>query len=101
MNIEEKHLEKAILKAGKKLVHFHACGSDRGTPGNDHTDWDSIFHALKLIDYKGHIAIESFTGDVKVIAKAAAIWRKIESSNNEIAQKGAVFLRQQIDKNFG
>ena len=101
MNIEEKHLGKAILQAGKKLVHFHACGSDRGTPGNDHTDWESIFQAFKKINYKGHMAIESFTGDVKVIAKAAAIWRKIESSNNEIAQKGAAFLHQQINKAFG
>jgi D-psicose/D-tagatose/L-ribulose 3-epimerase len=101
MNIEEKHSGESILKAGEKLVHFHACGSDRGTPGSDHTDWESIFQALKKINYKGNIAIESFTQDVKVIAKAAAIWRKIESSNNDIAQKGAAFLKQQINKTFG
>ena len=39
MNIEEKNQAKAIRKAGKLLGHFHACGSDRGTPGNDHIDW--------------------------------------------------------------
>ena len=38
MNIEEKNQAAAILKAGKHLAHFHACGSDRGTPGNDHID---------------------------------------------------------------
>ena len=101
MNIEEKHSGESILKAGEKLVHFHACGSDRGTPGSDHTDWESIFQALNKINYKGNIAIESFTQDVKVIAKAAAIWRKIESSNNDIAQKGAAFLREQINKTYG
>jgi D-psicose/D-tagatose/L-ribulose 3-epimerase len=39
MNIEEKNQAAAIRKAGKLLGHFHACGSDRGTPGNDHIDW--------------------------------------------------------------
>ena len=39
MNIEEKNQGQAIRKAGKLLGHFHACGSDRGTPGNDHIDW--------------------------------------------------------------
>src|SRR5678815_4218123 len=36
MNIEEKEQGAAIRKAGKLLGHFHACGSDRGTPGHDH-----------------------------------------------------------------
>ena len=39
MNIEEKNQAAAIRKAGKKLGHFHACGSERGTPGGDHIDW--------------------------------------------------------------
>jgi D-psicose/D-tagatose/L-ribulose 3-epimerase len=96
MNIEEKYLGDAILKAGEKLGHFHACGSDRGTPGNDHTDWASIFRAFKEINYQGNIAIESFTKDVTLIAKAASIWRSIEKSNEEIAEKGVQFLRQQL-----
>ena len=78
MNIEEKFQAPAIRKAGKLLGHFHACGSDRGTPGGDHTDWPSIAKALKDIGYQGDVVIESFTSDVKVIARAAAIWRQIE-----------------------
>ncbi|PYV13652.1 MAG: xylose isomerase, partial [Acidobacteria bacterium] len=42
MNIEEKDPAAAIRRAGKLLGHFHACGSDRGTPGNDHIDWPRI-----------------------------------------------------------
>ena len=76
MNIEEKNQAAAILKAGKHLAHFHACGSDRGTPGGDHIDWKPIVAALKKIRYKGDVVIRSFTTDVKVIARAAAIWRK-------------------------
>lgn len=96
MNIEEKDQAAAIRKAGKRLGHFHACGSDRGTPGNDHIDWKPIARALKDIHYEGDVVIESFTTDVKVIARAAAIWRRIEPTQNEIAVKGAKFLRQAL-----
>lgn len=96
MNIEEKFLGKAIRKAGKHLKHFHACGSDRGTPGNDHTDWDGIAAALKAVRYNGDVVIESFTQDVVVIARAAAIWRQIEPSQADIAAKGVKFLKKTL-----
>ena len=38
--------------------------------------------------------IESFTTDVKVIARAAAIWRQIEPSRDDIAAKGVKFLKK-------
>ena len=94
MNIEEKDQAAAILKAGKLLGHFHACGSDRGTPGGDHIAWPAIVKALKAVGYKGDVVIESFTTDVKVIARAAAIWRRIEPRRNDIAVKGLAFLRK-------
>ena len=94
MNIEEKDQAAAIRKAGKLLGHFHACGSDRGTPGVDHIAWPSIVKALKSVGYKGDVVIESFTTDVKVIARAAAIWRKIEPRRNDIAVKGLAFLKR-------
>jgi D-psicose/D-tagatose/L-ribulose 3-epimerase len=99
MNIEEKNQAKAIKKAGKLLGHFHACGSDRGTPGNDHIAWPEIVKALKSIKYEGDVVIESFTTDVKVIARAAAIWRQIEPSNQEIAVKGVKFLKKAFGVN--
>lgn len=94
MNIEEKDQAAAIRKAGKKLGHFHACGSDRGTPGGDHIAWTKIVQALREIGYDKDVVIESFTTDVKVIARAAAIWRRIEPTRDEIAVKGLTFLRQ-------
>jgi D-psicose/D-tagatose/L-ribulose 3-epimerase len=93
MNIEEKNQAAAIRKAGPRLGHFHACGSDRGTPGSDHIDWPGIAAALREIGYDKDVVIESFTKDVKVIARAAAIWRQIEPTREEIAVKGLRFLR--------
>jgi D-psicose/D-tagatose/L-ribulose 3-epimerase len=94
MNIEQKNQGDSIRKAGKLLAHFHACGSDRGTPGNDHIDWKPIAKALKDIKYNGDVVIESFTTDVKVIARAAAIWRRMEPTRDEIATKGIKFLKK-------
>jgi len=96
MNIEQKNQGDSIRKAGKLLAHFHACGSDRGTPGNDHIDWKPIAKALKDIKYKGDVVIESFTTDVKVIARAAAIWRRMEPTRDEIATKGIKFLKKAL-----
>jgi D-psicose/D-tagatose/L-ribulose 3-epimerase len=98
MNIEEKNQAAAIRKAGKHLGHFHACGSDRGTPGGDHIEWKPIVKALNDVGYKGDVVIESFTTDVKVIARAAAIWRRIEPTRNEIAVKGLANLKKLFKK---
>lgn len=98
MNIEEKNQAEAIIKVGKHLGHFHACGSDRGTPGGDHIDWKPIVAALKQIGYEGDVVIESFTTDVKVIARAAAIWRKIEPKRDDIAVKGLANLKKFFKK---
>ena len=96
MNIEEKNPADAIRRAGKHVGHFHASASDRGTPGNDHIDWRETARALKDIRYDGAVVIESFTQDVKVIARAAAIWRKIEPNRDDIARKGLAFLKKTL-----
>ncbi|HMP84936.1 MAG TPA: sugar phosphate isomerase/epimerase [Verrucomicrobiota bacterium] len=94
MNIEEKNPADAIRRAGRHVGHIHASASDRGTPGNDHVDWAGIARALRDIRYNGTVVIESFTTDVKVIARAAAIWRKIEPSRDRIAADGLLFLKK-------
>ena len=96
MNIEEKDPAAAIRRAGKLLGHFHACGSDRGTPGNDHIDWPRIAAALKAVHYDRDVVIESFTPDVQVIARAAAIWRNMEANKQDIAVKGVRFLKRTL-----
>jgi len=96
MNIEEKNPAASIRRAGRHVGHIHASASDRGTPGNDNVDWPEIAKALKAIRYKGAVVIESFTQDVKVIARAAAIWRKIEPRRDDIASKGLLFLKKTL-----
>jgi D-psicose/D-tagatose/L-ribulose 3-epimerase len=98
MNIEEKDPYQAILNAGSKLGHFHACGSDRGTPGGDQINWNKISSALHQINYDGDVVIESFIPDIEMIAKAASIWRQFEPSQEDIAIKGLKFLKSCLIK---
>lgn len=93
MNIEEQSLGDAIRAVGPRLSHFHACENDRGAPGSGHVPWDDVAAALRDIGYDGGVVIESFTSDVKTIARAAAIWRPLASSQDALAADGLAFLQ--------
>jgi len=93
-NIEEKSLGKAIELAGKRMIHIHANENDRGTPGTGHVAWVEIAAALKKIKYDGPLVIESFSTSVKEIARAAAVWRPLAPSSDELAIKGLAFLKK-------
>jgi len=94
MNIEEKSLGDAIRLAGSRMVHFHACENDRGAPGSGNVTWDAVAQALRDVNYDGPVVIESFTSKVKSIARAAAIWRSFEPSQDALAQNGLMFLKR-------
>jgi D-psicose/D-tagatose/L-ribulose 3-epimerase len=93
MNIEEKSLGAAIRTTGSRLCHFHACENDRGAPGSGNVTWDQVKAALADIGYDGPVVIESFTDKVRSIARAAAIWRAFEPSQDALAQNGLRFLK--------
>jgi D-psicose/D-tagatose/L-ribulose 3-epimerase len=94
MNIEEKSLGVAIRATGSRLAHFHSCENDRGAPGSGNVTWDEVAQALRDIHYDGPLVIESFTSKVKTIARAAAIWRSFEPSQDALAENGLKFLKQ-------
>jgi D-psicose/D-tagatose/L-ribulose 3-epimerase len=92
-NIEEKSLGKAIELSGNRLVHVHANENDRGTPGSGHVAWKEVAAALKKVGFDGSLVIESFSTSVKEIARAAAVWRPLAPSTDELAVKGLAFLK--------
>jgi D-psicose/D-tagatose/L-ribulose 3-epimerase len=93
MHLEEKDSAKAIRKASDKIFHFHACENDRGVPGTGQVHWPEIGQALKDVNYPGPVVIESFTSQVKEIARAVCIWREIAPSQDAIATQGLKFLK--------
>jgi D-psicose/D-tagatose/L-ribulose 3-epimerase len=93
MHLEEKSSADAIRLAGKRIFHFHACENDRGIPGTGQVRWPEIRQALMSVDYQGPVVIESFTSQVKEIARSVCIWREIAPSQDAIAQQGFQFLQ--------
>lgn len=94
MNIEERSLGAAIVLAGPRIRHVHTCENDRGAPGTGHVPWQETAAALREVGYDGAVVIESFTGDVQSIARAAAIWRPLAASQDALASEGLAFLKQ-------
>lgn len=94
MNIEEKSIPDAIRTAGSHLLHFHACENDRGAPGSGHIGWEEIFAALKDVGFDDMVVIESFTPEIKEIARAVSTWRPVAPSGDDLARDGLVFLRE-------
>jgi D-psicose/D-tagatose/L-ribulose 3-epimerase len=97
MHLEEKSSPRAIRLAGDKIFHFHACENDRGVPGTGQVHWQDIAPALRSTNYQGPVVIESFTSQVKEIARAVNIWREIAPSQDAIAIQGLQFLKTLFD----
>jgi D-psicose/D-tagatose/L-ribulose 3-epimerase len=93
LNIEERSSADAIRLAGPHLAHVQVCGSDRGAPGGDQTDWPTLIAALDEVDYRGPLNLESFTADNAAIATAASIWRPLATTQDDLARDGLAFLR--------
>ncbi len=85
---------EAVRTAGDLLAHVHASESNRGTPGAGLAAWDDLAAGLREIGYDGPIVIETFTPEVKEIARAAAIWRPLAPSQDSLAQNGLHFLKR-------
>jgi D-psicose/D-tagatose/L-ribulose 3-epimerase len=97
MNVEERSIPDAIRAAGDRVGHLHACGNDRGAPGNGHVPWDEVAAALDDVGYDDQAVIESFTPEVESIARAAAIWRPLAESQDALAADGLAFLEELFD----
>jgi D-psicose/D-tagatose/L-ribulose 3-epimerase len=93
MNIEEKSIPDAIRVAGDRVFLVHACENDRGAPGSGHVEWEEAVAALAGIGYGGYVVIESFTPEIKEIARAVSTWRKVAESEDALARDGLAFLK--------
>jgi D-psicose/D-tagatose/L-ribulose 3-epimerase len=93
-NIEEQHPARSLRAIGKQLGHVHISENDRGIPGTGHNDWRGVLGALKEIGYDGWLTIESFAQPEPELAAAAAIWRDLAPSGEELARQGLSFIKQ-------
>jgi D-psicose/D-tagatose/L-ribulose 3-epimerase len=92
MNIEEPDVEKAIISAGDKLIHFQVSENYRGTPGTGQTNWNAYKKGLEAINYNGVISIESFTPENKELAGAVCYCHPMAENQDSFATEGLKFL---------
>ena len=95
-NIEEPDPRAALHACADVLNHVHLSESHRGTLGTGQVDWDGNFAALKEIDYRGWLVIESFGNTDPELASAANIWRNAFNSQEEVYQQGIRFIRERL-----
>jgi D-psicose/D-tagatose/L-ribulose 3-epimerase len=93
-NIEEKHPTDSLLSIAKVLGHVHISENDRGIPGTGHNDWCGLLSVLNRIGYDGWLTIESFAKPEPDLAAAAAIWRDMAPSGDELAKGGIGFIKK-------
>ncbi len=91
-NIEERQPADSLRAVAKHLGHVHISENDRGIPGTGHVDWRGVLLALKEIGYSGWMTIESFAHPEPELAAAAAIWRDLAPSGDELARQGLRFI---------
>jgi D-psicose/D-tagatose/L-ribulose 3-epimerase len=93
-NIEEQNPAASLRSIAEVLGHIHISENDRGIPGTGHNDWRGILSVLDQIGYDGWLTIESFAQPEPELAAAAAIWRDLAPSGDELAKRGIRFIKR-------
>ena len=92
-NIEEQNPASSARAIAHELGHVHISENDRGVPGTGHVDWSGILLALHEVGYDGWLTIESFAQPEPELAAAAAIWRDLAPSGDQLALQGLRYIR--------
>jgi D-psicose/D-tagatose/L-ribulose 3-epimerase len=92
-NIEEKNIAGAVSLVAERLAHVHASENDRGLLGSGHIDFPGVVAALRQIDYQGFLMIEGFGCVPGEPDSLGALYGDPAVSPEDIAFKGARYLR--------
>ena len=92
-NIEEKDITAAVKACADQMVHVHISENDRSTPGTGGVDWDTSFAALKEVDYDGWFVVEAFGLALPDLAAATKIWRRMYTSEQQLATDALAFMK--------
>ena len=95
-NIEEKNLTAAIQAAAPWTVLVHISENDRSIPGTGHVHWDETFNTLKGADYSGWMVVEAFGLALPNIVAATKIWRKMFSTEDQLASDSLAFMKSHV-----
>jgi D-psicose/D-tagatose/L-ribulose 3-epimerase len=99
-NIEEKSIPLALAACSDMLCHVHISENDRSTPGKGLVRWCENFDALKVINYNGWLMVEAFGLALPDIAAATKIWRRMFTSEEQLASDALAFMKSEVAKRW-
>ena len=99
-NIEEKSIPQAIRACADVLCHVHISENDRSTPGAGNVRWAENFDTLKEVGYDGWLMIEAFGLALPELAAATKIWRRMFTSEEQLARNGLAFMKKEYAKRW-
>jgi D-psicose/D-tagatose/L-ribulose 3-epimerase len=99
-HIEEKNTPAAIHALQGCLAHVHISENDRSTPGAGNIRWAETFDALKDIGYDNLLVIEAFGQALERLLPATKIWRRMYSSERQLASDGLRFMKAEVAKRW-
>jgi len=92
-NIEEKHLARRSRWPGRCSGTSTPTRTIVAHRGTGHVAWGEVGRALKKVNFSGALVIESFSTEVKEIARAAAVWRALAPTQDGLATEGMAYLK--------
>ena len=99
-NIEEKDVSQAIRDSIDVTCHVHISENDRSTPGSGSVRWQETFDTLKEVDYDGWLMIESFGLALPELVAATKIWRRMYTSEAQLARDGLAFMKSEYSQRW-
>lgn len=99
-NIEEKSIPEAIRGCANMLVHVHISENDRSTPGQGNIRWAENFDTLHELGYDGWLMIEAFGLALPELAAATKIWRRMFTSEEQLARDGLAFMKAEVARRW-
>jgi D-psicose/D-tagatose/L-ribulose 3-epimerase len=99
-HIEEKSIPAAIRELKGMLSHVHISENDRSTPGAGNVRWQENFDTLREIGYDNTMVIEAFGLALDKLVAATKIWRRMYTSEHQLACDGLKFMKAEVAKRW-
>jgi len=99
-HIEEKNTPGAVRALKDHLVHVHISENDRSTPGQGNVRWQENFDALHEIGYDRIMVVEAFGLALEKLVPATKIWRRMYSSERQLATDALNFMKAEVAKRW-
>jgi D-psicose/D-tagatose/L-ribulose 3-epimerase len=95
MITEERDYGAAIRQAAGRLWGLHACENDRGVPGGGLVPWPAVFAALREVDARVRVMLETYRTGPEGFGVSRGIFQNLCPDPEAFVKQGMGFLQSQ------